>query len=51
MSAKSQYDKEVELQVAYEIIGRLDEGVQSVWIDKAIEKLQQLKHVRENIPF
>lgn len=48
---KSDYDKEVELQLAYEIIGRLDEGVQSVWIDKAIEKLEQLKHVRENIPF
>jgi hypothetical protein len=49
--AKSDYDKEVELQLAYEIIGRLDEGVQSVWIEKAIEKLKNLKHVRENIPF
>lgn len=51
MSAKSDYRKEVELQLAYEIIGRLDEGVQSVWIDKAIEGLKRLKHVRENIPF
>jgi hypothetical protein len=46
------YDKEVKLQVAYEIIGNLDDSaLKTEWIDKAIEKLQQLKHVRENIPF
>ncbi len=47
----AEYNKEVKLQVAYEIIGNLDGGLKSEWIDKAIEKLQQLKHVRENIPF
>ena len=45
------YDKEVKLQVAYDIIGSLDDGVKSEWIDKAIERLNQLKHVRENMPF
>lgn len=45
------YEKEVKLQMAYEIIGLLDDGMQSERIDKAIEKLEQLKYVRENIPF
>lgn len=45
------YDKEVKLQVAYDIIGNLDDGLNSEWIDKAIERLNQLKYVRENIPF
>ena len=47
----TEYDREIKLQVAYEIIGKLDDGLQSKWIDEAIERLQQLKHVRENMPF
>lgn len=50
--AKAEYEKEVRLQAAYEIIGNLDEKVtDTVWIDKAIKKLEDLKHVRKNIPF
>ena len=46
------YEKEVKLQTAYEIIGNLDNSAASTeWIDKAIKKLQDLKHVRENLPF
>ena len=46
------HEKEAKLQVAYEIIGRLDDSVaQTVWLDKAIEALRQLKDVRENMPF
>lgn len=48
---KPSYKKEVELEVAYEIIARLDDGVETEWVDKAIEKLEKLKHVRENMPF
>lgn len=48
----SEYEKEVKLQVAYEIIGNLDDDARKTeWIDKAIKKLEMLKHVRENIPF
>lgn len=49
---KAEYEKEVRLQAAYEIIGNLDRtAAETVWIDRAIKKLQDLKHVRENIPF
>lgn len=51
LQAQRDYDRAVQLEVAYDIIGRLDDGVQTVWIEKAIEKLEKLKHVRENIPF
>ena len=48
----SDYGKEIKLEVAYDLIGNLDDSiVHTVWIDRAIEKLQQLKHVRENMPF
>jgi hypothetical protein len=44
--------KEARLQVAYDIIGNLDDSLgSSEWIDKAIERLKQLKYIRENIPF
>lgn len=49
--AAEDYEKEIRLNTAYDIIGRLDDGVQTVWIEKAIEKLEKLKYVRENIPF
>lgn len=45
------YNKEVKLETAYEIIARLDDGLASEWIDKAIENLNNLKHVRDNVPF
>lgn len=45
------YDKEVKLQVACDLIGNLDELVATVWIDKAIKKLEELKFIRDNIPF
>ncbi len=47
----SEYEKDIKLHVAYEIIGKLDEGLQDIWIDKAIEKLESLRFVRKNIPF
>lgn len=48
----SDYDKEVKLQVAYDLIGNLDEKVtQTKWIDKAIKELELLKFRRENLPF
>jgi len=48
----SESEKETKLQVAYEIIGNLDDTARHVeWLDKAIEKLEKLKFVRENIPF
>ena len=52
MAKNKDYDKEAKLQVAYEIIGNLDESIkQTIWIDKAIEILKQLKYIREDIPF
>lgn len=52
LDKQREYDKEVKLEVAYDIIGNLDDtALQTVWIDKAIDKLQQLKRVRNNIPF
>lgn len=46
------YDKQVRLEMAYEIIAHLDDSVvKTEWIDKAIQKLEDLKHIRENLPF
>lgn len=51
-NAPSDYDKEVKLEVAYDLIGNLDDSItQTVWIDKAIKKLEALKYKREHLPF
>lgn len=46
-----EHNKAVQLAVAYDIIGRLDENVETVWVEKAIEDLEKLKYVRKNMPF
>ena len=50
--ATEEYKKAVKLQVAYDIIGKLDDNALGTeWIDKAIAMLENLKHVRKNLPF
>ena len=50
--ATEEYKKAVKLQVAYDIIGSLDDNALGTeWIDKAIAMLENLKHVRKNLPF
>lgn len=49
---KKDLEKRTQLQIAYSIIGNLDENaLHTEWIDKAIEMLENLKHVRKNLPF
>lgn len=45
-------DKQVhQLSVLIDAIARVDEGTRTDCIDWAIDSLQNIKHIRENLPF
>lgn len=51
MTTKTPTEVDTERRIAVRLIAQLDAGLATKEIDKAIEELKNIKHVRLNVPF